>query len=47
MFKSFQTFLFRTPFFPFSNFSDFEAKQREPIFKEMLQIATPDLSESL
>ena len=47
MYLPFETFLFRTPYFPFSTLVDFEAKQHESVFKEMLQIATPDLSESM
>ena len=47
MYRYFETFLFRTPFFPFSDLSNFEAKQHEPVFREMLQIATPDLSEGM
>jgi hypothetical protein len=43
---SLRNFLFRTPFFPFSALSDFEKSLHNPVFKEMLQIATPDLSES-
>ena len=45
MYQSFKNFLFRTPFFPFSALSDFEIKQYGAFFREMLQIATPDLSE--
>lgn len=47
MYKSFNTILFRTPYFPFTALLDFEANQHKPIFREMLQIATPDLSGSM
>ena len=47
MYKSFNTFLFRTPHFPFSALPDFERRQQEPVFKEMLQVATSDLSEGI
>ena len=47
MYKPFNTFLFRTPYFPFSALPDFGIKQHEPVFKEMLQLATPDLSENM
>jgi len=41
------SFFFRTPYFPFSALSDFGTKRHEPVFREMLQIATPDLSEGM
>lgn len=44
MYKFADNFLFRTPYYPFSALSDFKTKIQEPVFKEMLQIATPDLS---
>ena len=47
MYHSFDFFLCRTPYFPFSAIQDFGIIQHEPVFKEMLQIATPDLSDSL
>ena len=47
MYQSFKTFLFRTPYFPFSALQDFKTKQQESVFREMLQIATPDLSEGI
>jgi hypothetical protein len=47
MYNPFNTFLFRTPYFPVSALAHFEKTQHEPVFKEMLQIATPDLSESM
>jgi hypothetical protein len=47
MYQSLSTFLFRTPFFSYSNLSDFDTKQHESVFREMLQIATPDLSLSM
>ena len=42
-----KVFLFRTPHFPFFDLADFEKMQHEAVFKEMLQIATPDLSEGM
>ena len=45
MYQSLDTFLFRTLYFSFSALQDFGKKQHEPVFREMLQIATPDLSE--
>jgi hypothetical protein len=47
MYKLLDTFLLRTPYFPFSALSDFEKQQHELVFKEMLQIASPDLSEMI
>lgn len=47
MYKTFDSFLFRTPYFPYSALSDFEKKSHEPVFREMLQVASPDLSESI
>jgi len=47
MYKSLNTFLFRTPHFPYSALADFEKRQHEPVFKEMLQIATSDLNEGI
>lgn len=43
MYNSLNTFLLRTPYFPVSSLADFE-KMNEPVFREMLQIASPDLS---
>jgi hypothetical protein len=43
----FEHFVFRSPFFPFANLSCFEEKRDGYIFREMLQIATPDLSEGM
>jgi len=45
MYNILNTFLFRTPYFSFSALPEFEKKMNEPVFSEMLQIATPDLSE--
>ena len=42
MYRSTETFLFRTPFFPFSSLKAFETKRHEPAFKEMLQVACID-----
>ena len=47
MYQLLETFLFRTPYFPFSALPDFDKRQHEAVFKEMLQIATPDLSEAV
>ena len=47
MYQLLETFLLRTPYYPFSALSDFEKKRHELVFKEMLQIATPDLSEAV
>lgn len=47
MYKPFNSFLFRTPYFPISYISNFEKVKHGSVFKEMLLIATPDLSESL
>jgi len=47
VYKALNNFLFRTPYFPFSALLDFEKNQCESTFKEMLQIATPDLSEAI
>ena len=47
MYQYLPTFLFRTPFFSYSNLLDFEKKQHESVFREMLQIASPDLSINL
>jgi len=47
MYQSLETYLFRTPYFSFSELQDFCTKSQEPVFREMLQIATPDLSEGI
>ena len=47
MIQFFASFLFRTPYFPFSALSDFAKNQHQPVFREMLQVATPDLSEGI
>ena len=47
MYKPFDTFLLRTPYFPYSFISDFDKIQKTSVFNEMLLIATPDLSENL
>jgi hypothetical protein len=47
MYYPFATFLFRTPYFPFSSLPDFEEQRHAPVFREMLQIATPDLNEAI
>lgn len=47
MYKAFSTFLFRTPYFPVSAVTEFEKIYNESVFKEMLQISSPDLCESM
>jgi hypothetical protein len=47
MYNCFNNFLIRTPYFPFGALSSFEARQHSSVFKEMLQIASPDLSDGL
>jgi hypothetical protein len=47
MFIPLNSFLFRTPYFPFSALPNFEKKLHESVFREMLQIASPDLNESV
>jgi len=47
MYQSLETFLFRTPYYSFSSLQDFGTKMQKPVFKEMLQIASPDISEGL
>lgn len=44
MYNSLSTFLLRTPYFSVSALADFEKRLNEPVFREMLQIASPDLS---
>ncbi|MDR0604712.1 MAG: lantibiotic dehydratase family protein, partial [Bacteroidales bacterium] len=43
MYKVFDSFLFRTPYFPYSALKDFKKDLRDPIFREMLHVASPDL----
>ena len=45
MYQFFKSFLFRSPFFSFNALPYFATKQHSSVFREMLQIATPDLSE--
>ncbi|MDR1180379.1 MAG: lantibiotic dehydratase family protein [Bacteroidales bacterium] len=47
MYRFFTPFLFRTPYFPFSGLSEYEKNRHESAMREMLQIATPDLSEGI
>jgi len=47
MYKPLNTYLFRTPYFPVSALIDFEKRLQDSVFKEMLLIATPDLSERM
>ena len=47
MYKPFNTFLFRTPHFSMSAISNYERMQHKSVFREMLQIATPDLIDGL
>ncbi len=42
-----ERFIFRTPFYPFNNISNFDKLQDDSTYREMLQIATPDLSNDL
>ena len=46
MCQLFTSFLFRTPYLPFSNLLDYRS-MHESAIREMLQIATPDLSDSI
>ena len=46
MYRLFNSFLLRTPYYPFSALTDLK-NEKESVFKEMLQIATSDLNESL
>jgi hypothetical protein len=46
-YKYFNTFLFRTPFFSFEELGNFETQQNSQVFKEMLQLASPDLYEEI
>jgi len=47
MYRSLESFLFRTPYFSFSSLQGFGSVQHQPVFKEMLQVATADLNESM
>lgn len=47
MYRFFTSFLFRTPYFPFSGLSEYEQNRHQSVVREMLQIATPDLSEGI
>ena len=47
MYRFFSSFLFRTPYFPFSGLSEYEQNRHQSAVREMLQIATPDLSERI
>lgn len=44
MYKSLDVFIFRTPHYSLSSLSDFEKKKHNPIFREMLEIAIPNLN---
>jgi hypothetical protein len=47
-YKHFNTFIFRTPFFSFEDLTSFEEKwENSSVFKEMLQVASPDLYDSI
>jgi hypothetical protein len=47
-YQYFDTFLFRTPFFSFEDLAYFKEKwKNSPVFKEMLQIVSPDLYNSI
>jgi hypothetical protein len=44
----FDTFIFRTPFFSYEDLADFKEKwQNSSVFREMLQVASPDLYDSI
>ena len=47
MYKYLDIFVFRTSYFSFLSLSDFGIMQYDTVFREMLQIATPDLSEEM
>lgn len=47
MYNTFNNFIFRTPYFPVSALLDFKRRINDPVFKEMLQIASPDLTASI
>lgn len=47
MFQFFTSFLFRTPYFPFSSLSEYEQNRHQSAVREMLQIAAPELSEGI
>lgn len=47
MYQFFTSFLFRTPYFPFSSLSEYEQNRHQSVVREMLQIATLDLSEGM
>jgi len=47
MYQFFTSFLFRTPYFPFSSLSEYEQNRHQSVVREMLQIATPDLSKGI
>ena len=47
MYNPLNFYLLRTPHFSFSALADFEKNHSMAIFREMLQIATPDLSEDM
>lgn len=47
MYKPFGTFVFRTPYFPVSAITEFKEICNKSVFKEMLQISSPDLCESI
>lgn len=47
MYKNFEHFIFRTPYYPITALSNFNKVINEPSFREMLQIASPDLTKKL
>lgn len=47
MYHTLNHFVFRTPYFPVSCMVDFRKRLNEPVFKEMLQIASSDLALNL
>ena len=46
-YSPFSSFLLRTPYFSFNKLGSFSEFEKSPIFKEMLQIASPSLSRSI
>ena len=46
-YQNFNTFLLRTPFFAFENVNCYDRFRNDPIFKEMLLVASPDLHSDL
>lgn len=47
MYKSFEHFIFRTPYYPITALSNFNEAINSPAFREMLMIASPDLTKRI